>query len=32
MEINVTDSNFKEVVLDSKLPVMVDFWATCKGV
>ncbi|MBR4802386.1 MAG: thioredoxin, partial [Bacteroidales bacterium] len=31
MEINVTDSNFKEVVLDSKLPVMVDFWATWCG-
>ena len=31
MEINVVDSNFKEVVLDSKLPVMVDFWATRCG-
>ena len=31
MEINVTDSNIKEVVLDSKLPVMVDFWATWCG-
>ena len=31
MEINVTDSNFKEVVLDAKLPVMVDFWATWCG-
>ena len=31
MEINVVDSNFKEVVLDSKLPVMVDFWATGCG-
>ena len=31
MEINVVDSNFKEVVLDSKLPVMVDFWATWCG-
>ena len=31
MEINVIDSNFKEVVLDSQLPVMVDFWATWCG-
>ena len=31
MEINLTDDNFKEVVLDSKLPVMVDFWATWFG-
>ena len=31
MEINVTDSNFKEVVLEAKLPVMVDFWATWCG-
>ena len=31
MEINVVDSNFKEVVLESKLPVMVDFWATWCG-
>lgn len=31
MEINVTDANFKEVVLESKLPVMVDFWATWCG-
>lgn len=28
---DVVDSNFKEVVLDSKLPVMVDFWATWCG-
>ena len=31
MEINVLDSNFKEVVLESKLPVLVDFWATWCG-
>ncbi len=31
MEINVTDANFKEVVLESKLPVVVDFWATWCG-
>lgn len=31
MEINVLDSNFKEVVLDSHLPVLVDFWATWCG-
>lgn len=31
MEINVTDVNFKEVVLESKLPVMVDFWAIWCG-
>lgn len=31
MEMNVLDSNFKEVVLDSKLPVLVDFWATWCG-
>ncbi|MBO4691477.1 MAG: thioredoxin [Bacteroidales bacterium] len=31
MEITVVDSNFKEVVLESKLPVMVDFWATWCG-
>jgi len=27
MEIKVTDSNFKQEVLDSKLPILVDFWA-----
>ncbi|MDD3125995.1 MAG: thioredoxin [Candidatus Izemoplasmatales bacterium] len=27
MAIEITDSNFKTEVLDSKLPVIVDFWA-----
>ena len=27
MEINTNDANFKEVVLKSDLPVLVDFWA-----
>ena len=31
MEVTVGDANFKEVVLESKLPVMVDFWATWCG-
>lgn len=31
MEINVNDSNFKEVVLESDKPVLVDFWATWCG-
>lgn len=28
MEIEATDVNFKEEVLESDLPVLVDFWAT----
>ena len=31
MEVTVGDANFKEVVMESKLPVMVDFWATWCG-
>lgn len=27
----VTDSNFKEIVLDSEVPVLVDFWAPWCG-
>ena len=27
MEIRVNDENFKKEVLESKLPVLVDFWA-----
>ena len=27
MEINTNDANFKEVVFESDLPVLVDFWA-----
>jgi len=27
MEINTNDTNFKEVVFESDLPVLVDFWA-----
>lgn len=29
--IHLTDSNFKKEVLDSELPVLVDFWATSCG-
>ena len=28
MALEITDSNFKEIVLDSDKPVLVDFWAT----
>ena len=31
MEIKVDDSNFKQEVLDSELPVLVDFWAAWCG-
>lgn len=31
MAIHVTDSNFEEEVLKSKIPVMVDFWAEWCG-
>ena len=31
MAVEVNDSNFKEVVLNSDKPVMVDFWATWCG-
>lgn len=31
MALQVNDSNFQEVVLESKQPVMVDFWATWCG-
>ena len=27
MEVEITDENFKEEVLESNLPVLVDFWA-----
>ena len=29
--ITVTDTNFKEVVLDSNVPVLVDFWAAWRS-
>ncbi|OYU95004.1 MAG: thioredoxin [Bacteroidetes bacterium B1(2017)] len=31
MALEITDSNFEEVVLKSKLPVLVDFWAEWCG-
>ena len=31
MALEITDSNFKEVVLNSEKPVLVDFWATWCG-
>lgn len=31
MEIKVTDANFKQEVLDSELPCLVDFWAPWCG-
>ncbi|MFH1507193.1 MAG: thioredoxin domain-containing protein, partial [Candidatus Omnitrophota bacterium] len=31
MEITVNDANFKQEVLDSDVPVLVDFWATWCG-
>ena len=30
-EITITDANFKEEVLESKIPVLVDFWASWCG-
>lgn len=30
-ELKITNANFEELVLDSKLPVLVDFWATWCG-
>ena len=31
MALEITDANFHEVVLDSKTPVLVDFWAVWCG-
>ncbi|MBU0693579.1 MAG: hypothetical protein KKC11_02775 [Candidatus Omnitrophica bacterium] len=31
MEIKITDSNFKQEVLESNSPVLVDFWAEWCG-
>ena len=31
MALEITDANFDEIVLKSKLPVMVDFWAAWCG-
>lgn len=31
MEVKITESNFKEEVLNSNKPVLVDFWATWCG-
>lgn len=31
LEVNLTKQNFKEEVLNSKIPVVVDFWATWCG-
>jgi len=27
MEVKITDANFKQEVLESKIPVLIDFWA-----